>query len=79
VYSPQRRIQLFSTNQELTEERSFDGSSWSRKGSFSAPTNFFSKEITMSKLFRGTSRVVLAILGLLLVGGAVAFAQHNAK
>jgi uncharacterized repeat protein (TIGR01451 family) len=31
----------------------------------------------MSRIFRGTSRVVLAILGLLLVGGAVAFAQHN--
>jgi uncharacterized repeat protein (TIGR01451 family) len=32
----------------------------------------------MSRLFRGTSRVSLAVFGLLLVGGAVAFAQHNA-
>ena len=32
----------------------------------------------MSKLFRGTSSVFLAVFGLLLVGGAVAFAQHNA-
>lgn len=31
----------------------------------------------MSKFFRGTSRVFLAVFGLLLVGGAVAFAQHN--
>jgi uncharacterized repeat protein (TIGR01451 family) len=38
----------------------------------------FSQEITMSRLFKGTSRVFLAVLGLLLVGGAVAFAQHNA-
>jgi uncharacterized repeat protein (TIGR01451 family) len=32
----------------------------------------------MSRLFRGTSRVFLAVFGLVLVGGAVAFAQHNA-
>jgi len=32
----------------------------------------------MSRLFRRTSRVFLAAFGLLLVGGAVAFAQHNA-
>jgi uncharacterized repeat protein (TIGR01451 family) len=32
----------------------------------------------MSRLFSGTSRVFLAVFGLLLVGGAVAFAQHNA-
>jgi uncharacterized repeat protein (TIGR01451 family) len=32
----------------------------------------------MSRLFRGTSRVFLAVFVLLLVGGAVAFAQHNA-
>ena len=32
----------------------------------------------MSRLLRGTSRVFLAVFGLLLVGGAVAFAQHNA-
>ena len=32
----------------------------------------------MSGLFRGTSRVFLAVFGLVLVGGAVAFAQHNA-
>jgi hypothetical protein len=32
----------------------------------------------MSRSFRGTSRVCLAVFGLLLVGGAVAFAQHNA-
>jgi uncharacterized repeat protein (TIGR01451 family) len=31
----------------------------------------------MSRLFRGTSKVFLAIFGLLLVGGAVALAQHN--
>lgn len=31
----------------------------------------------MSTLFRRTSRVLLAVSGLLLVGGAVAFAQHN--
>lgn len=31
----------------------------------------------MSKLFRGTTRVFLSVFGLLLVGGAVAFAQHN--
>ena len=31
----------------------------------------------MSRLFRGTSRSFLAVLGLLVVGGAVAFAQHN--
>jgi uncharacterized repeat protein (TIGR01451 family) len=36
-----------------------------------------SKEINMSRLFKGTSRVFLAVFGLLLVGGAVAFAQHN--
>jgi uncharacterized repeat protein (TIGR01451 family) len=38
----------------------------------------FSKEINMSRLLRRTSRVFLAVFGLLLVGGAVAFAQHNA-
>ena len=32
----------------------------------------------MSRLFRGTSRIFLAVFGLLLVSGAVAFAQHNA-
>jgi uncharacterized repeat protein (TIGR01451 family) len=32
----------------------------------------------MSRLLRRTSRVFLAVLGLLLVGGALAFAQHNA-
>jgi hypothetical protein len=32
----------------------------------------------MSRLIRGTSRVSLAVFGLLLVGGAIAFAQHNA-
>ncbi|MDQ3257068.1 MAG: hypothetical protein M3R15_24780 [Acidobacteriota bacterium] len=32
----------------------------------------------MSRLLRGTSRVFLAAFGLLLVGSAVAFAQHNA-
>jgi uncharacterized repeat protein (TIGR01451 family) len=32
----------------------------------------------MSGLFKGTSRVFLAVFGLVLVGGAVAFAQHNA-
>jgi uncharacterized repeat protein (TIGR01451 family) len=32
----------------------------------------------MSGLFRGTSKVFLAVFGLVLVGGAVAFAQHNA-
>ena len=32
----------------------------------------------MSRLLRGTSKVSLAVFGLLLVGGAVAFAQHNA-
>jgi uncharacterized repeat protein (TIGR01451 family) len=32
----------------------------------------------MSRLLRGTSRISLAVFGLLLVGGAVAFAQHNA-
>jgi uncharacterized repeat protein (TIGR01451 family) len=32
----------------------------------------------MSRLLTGTSRVFLAVFGLLLVGGAVAFAQHNA-
>lgn len=37
-----------------------------------------SKETTMSRLFKGTSRGLLAVFGLLLVGGAVAFAQHNA-
>jgi uncharacterized repeat protein (TIGR01451 family) len=31
----------------------------------------------MSRYFRGTSRVLIAVFGLLLVGGAVAFAQHN--
>jgi uncharacterized repeat protein (TIGR01451 family) len=31
----------------------------------------------MSTLLRRTSRVLLAVSGLLLVGGAVAFAQHN--
>jgi uncharacterized repeat protein (TIGR01451 family) len=40
--------------------------------------NNFSKEIAMSRYFRGTSRVLIAVFGLLLVGGAVAFAQHNA-
>jgi uncharacterized repeat protein (TIGR01451 family) len=38
----------------------------------------FSKEITMSRLFRKTGRVVLAVFGLSLIGGAVAFAQHDA-
>jgi uncharacterized repeat protein (TIGR01451 family) len=37
----------------------------------------FFKEINMSRLLRATSRVFLAVFGLLLVGGAVAFAQHN--
>lgn len=32
----------------------------------------------MPRLFRGTPRVLLAVFGLLLVGGAIAFAQHNA-
>ena len=32
----------------------------------------------MSIFFRGTSRVFLAVFGLLLVGSVVAFAQHNA-
>jgi uncharacterized repeat protein (TIGR01451 family) len=32
----------------------------------------------MSRSFTGTSRVFLAVFGVLLVGGAVAFAQHNA-
>jgi len=31
----------------------------------------------MSTSFRGTSRVFLAVFGLLIVGGAVALAQHN--
>jgi uncharacterized repeat protein (TIGR01451 family) len=31
----------------------------------------------MSILLKGTSRISLAVFGLLLVGGAVAFAQHN--
>ncbi|MDX6613908.1 MAG: hypothetical protein QOD75_3094 [Blastocatellia bacterium] len=31
----------------------------------------------MSRLLKGTSRISLAVLGLFLVGGAVAFAQHN--
>jgi uncharacterized repeat protein (TIGR01451 family) len=31
----------------------------------------------MSRYFRRTSRVLIAVFGLLLVGGAVAFAQHN--
>jgi len=31
----------------------------------------------MSRYFRGTSRVLIAVFGLLLAGGAVAFAQHN--
>lgn len=32
----------------------------------------------MSRLLRGTNRVFLAAFGMLLVGGAVAFAQHDA-
>ncbi len=32
----------------------------------------------MSRLFRRTSRVFLPVLGLLLIGGAVAFARHHA-
>jgi hypothetical protein len=44
---------------------------------FSLRSIIFFKEITMSRLFRGTGRVLLTIFGLLLVGGAVAFAQHN--
>lgn len=32
----------------------------------------------MSRLFRGTTRIFLAVFALLLVGGAVAFAQRNA-
>jgi len=36
-----------------------------------------SKEQTMSRLFQRTSRAITAALALLLVGGAVAFAQHN--
>lgn len=32
----------------------------------------------MSRLFRRTSRIFLPVLGLLLVGGAVAFARHHA-
>jgi uncharacterized repeat protein (TIGR01451 family) len=36
------------------------------------------REITMSRLFRGTTRLFLAVFALLLVGGVVAFAQHNA-
>ena len=32
----------------------------------------------MSRSIRGTSKVLLAVFGLLLVSGAVAFAQHNA-
>lgn len=32
----------------------------------------------MSRLFRRTNVIFLTVLGLLLVGGAVAFAQHNA-
>jgi uncharacterized repeat protein (TIGR01451 family) len=31
----------------------------------------------MSRYFLGTRRVLIAVFGLLLVGGAVAFAQHN--
>lgn len=31
----------------------------------------------MSRLFGGTSRIFLAVFGLLIIGGAVAFAQHN--
>ena len=31
----------------------------------------------MSRYFRGTSRALIAVFGLLLVGGAVALAQHN--
>src|SRR6185295_765928 len=38
----------------------------------------FSKEITMSRLFKKTGRVLLAIFGLLLIAGAVAFAQEVA-
>ena len=33
----------------------------------------------MSRLFRSTSRVSMAVFGLLLIGGAIAYAQHNAK
>ena len=33
----------------------------------------------MSRLFRGTPRVFLALFGLLLVGGAIVFAQHSAR
>ena len=33
----------------------------------------------MSRYFRGPSRVLTAVFGLLLVGGAVAFAQHNTR
>ena len=32
----------------------------------------------MSRLFKKTGRVLLAVFGLLLIGGAVAFAQHDA-
>jgi hypothetical protein len=49
-----------------------------RKSSFSVEKRLFSKEITMSRLLRGTSRVFFTVFGLLLVGGVVAFAQHNA-
>lgn len=31
----------------------------------------------MPRYFRGTSRVLITVIGLLLVGGAVAFAQHS--
>ena len=37
----------------------------------------FSKEINMSRLTKKTNRILSAVLGLLLVGSAVAFAQHN--
>jgi len=38
---------------------------------------FFKKEINMSRLTKKTNRILSAVLGLLLVGSAVAFAQHN--
>jgi hypothetical protein len=77
------RIQLFpATESKLKAERGFctTTSGYQPLRVLSPPEKRFfkMKEITMTRLFRGTTRIFVAVFAMLLVGGAVAFAQHNA-